>query len=117
MAFSENLVNRVREALIAVENLEEKKMFRGVTFMINGKMCVSIGDDELLCRIGPDMHETSIEKNGCRSMIMKGRELKGWVLVSEEGLKTKKDLDHWINLALEFNKKAKSTPKRKKNKI
>ena len=84
MAYNEKLTNRVREALAGVSNIEEKKMFRGVTFMVNGKMCISAGDDEMMCRIDPDVHEAAIERKGCRAMEMKGRQYKGYVLINEE---------------------------------
>ncbi|MDP4263370.1 MAG: TfoX/Sxy family protein [Bacteroidota bacterium] len=116
MAYDEKLAARIREALSHLPKVEEKKMFRGVTFMVNGKMCVCASGDEMLCRFDPDSHETAVEKNGCRPMIMKGREYKGYVYVSQEGIKSKKDFDYWIGLALDFNKKAKAAPKKKKKK-
>ena len=114
MAYNEKLTNRVREALAGISNIEEKKMFRGVTFMVNGKMCVTAGDDEIMCRIDPALHEDAIKKRGCRTVVMKGREFKGYVYVNGEGMKTKKDLDYWIGLALDFNKKAKASKPAKK---
>lgn len=113
MAYNEKLANRIREALVKVSNVEEKKMFRGVTFMVNNKMCITVGDNEMLCRIDPALHEVSIKKKGCRTMVMKGRQYIGWVLISEEGMKTKKDFDYWIAISLDFNKKAKSSKKKK----
>jgi len=109
MAYNQKLAERIRQALKGLPNVEEKKMFRGIAFMLNDKMCVTVGDNEMMCRIDPDLHEASIKRKGCRTMIMKGKEYKGWVLISEEGMKTKKDFDHWISLALGFNKKAKSS--------
>ena len=103
MAYNEKLTNRVREALAGAPNLEEKKMFRGVTFMVNGKMCVSVGDDELMCRFDPSLQDTLVKKDGCREMIQGGRTMKGFVFVSEEVLKTKKDLAFWLQLSLNFN--------------
>jgi TfoX/Sxy family transcriptional regulator of competence genes len=94
--------------------VEEKIMFKGVTFMVDGKMCVSVSGDEMMCRIDPALHEAVVEKSGCRSMSMKGREYKGYVYISEEGIKSKEDFDYWISLALDFNKRAKATKKRKK---
>ncbi len=114
MAYNEKLTNKVRSALSHITNVEEKKMFRGITFMVNNKMCISAGDNELMCRIDPSLHEASVEKNGCRPVIMKGRECRGYVYVNEEGMKTKKDFDYWIGLALEFNKRAKASKKKKK---
>ena len=114
MAYNEQLTKRVREALAHLSGVEEKRMFRGVTFMVNGKMCISTGDDKIMCRIDPALHEEAIKKKGCRTVTMKGREYKGYVYISEEGIKTKKDFDYWIGLALDFNKKAKASPKKKK---
>jgi len=114
MAYNEKLTNRLREALADVSNVEEKKMFSGITFMVNGKMCISAGDDRIMCRIDPAVHEEAIKKKGCRTVMMKGREYKGYVYVNEESIKTKKDLDYWIDLSLDFNKRAKaSKPARK----
>jgi len=109
MAYSEKLANRVREALAPVSDVEEKKMFSGITFMVNGKMCVSVGKDRIMCRIDPLVHEKAIEKKGARTVQMKGREYKGYVYVNEDAIKTKKDFDYWINLSLEFNKKARAS--------
>ena len=114
MAYKEKLTNRVREALSHLPNVEEKKMFRGVAFMVNDKMCISAGDDELMFRINPAVHDEALKKKGCRPVIMKGREYKGYVYVNEKSIKSKKDFNFWINLALEFNKRAKASKKSNK---
>jgi TfoX/Sxy family transcriptional regulator of competence genes len=88
-------------------------MMGGLTFMYNDKMCVGIIKDELMCHIDPDLHETAISKTGCRTMDFTNRPMKGYVMVDESGLKTQKDFEYWINLALDFNKKAKASRKRK----
>jgi TfoX/Sxy family transcriptional regulator of competence genes len=110
---NEQLTDRIREALWHLPKVEEKRMFRGVTFMINGKMCVSAGNDEMMCRIDPDIYETALEKNGCRPMIHSGRTMKGFVFINENSIRNKKDFDYWIDLALNFNKKAKASAKKK----
>lgn len=112
MAINEKLNTRVREALSGVRNVGEKKMFRGVAFMVNGKMCVTAGDERIMCRIDPAVHDDATEHKGCRTMVMNGREYRGWVTVDEEGMKTKKQLDYWIRLSLDFNKRAKASKKR-----
>jgi TfoX/Sxy family transcriptional regulator of competence genes len=113
MAYNEKLTNRVREALAHLPKVEEKKMFRGVVFMVDGKMCISAGDDEIMCRIDPDIHEDAIKRKGCRTVVMKGREYKGYVYVKENSIKSKRDFNYWIELALDFNKRAKASKKRK----
>lgn len=113
MAYSEKLANRIRERLAGLASVEEKEMMGGLTFMYNDKMCVGIIQDELMCRIDPSLHDTAIEKTGCRTMDFTKRPMKGYVMVDETGMKTKKEFEYWINLCLEFNKKAKSSKKKK----
>src|ERR1700756_428472 len=108
MPYSEKLANRIRERFADLKNVEEKEMMGGLTFMYNGKMCVGIIKDELMCRIDPDDVESSLERTGCRMMDFTGRPMKGYIMIEESGMKSNKDFDHWINLALKFNHKAKS---------
>ncbi len=117
MAFNEKLAGKVRTALAALPHVKEKKMFRGITFMVSGKMCINVVEDQLMRRIDPAEREDALGKPGCRPMVMKGKEMKGYVLVSEEGRKTKKDFDYWIELSLDFNKRAKATPKKGRTKL
>ena len=84
----------------------------GLTFMLNGKMCVGIIKDELMCRINPDIYQAALERKGCRPMDLTGRPMKGWVIVNESGMKNKRDFDYWIDLALDFNEKAKPYKKK-----
>ena len=114
MAYNEKLANRIRERLVELPIIEEKEMMGGLTFMVNGKMCVGIIKDELMCRIEPAIHETEIEKQGCRTMDFTKRPMKGYVMIDDTGMKTKKDFDYWIDLALAFNKQAKATKKKGK---
>lgn len=113
MAYNEKLANRIREQLAELPNIEEKEMMGGLTFMYNGKMCVGIIADEMMCRIDPNLHETAIEKTGCRTMDFTKRPMKGYVMVDYTGMKSKKEFEYWINLCLEFNSRAKSSKKKK----
>ena len=113
MAYNETLANRIRESLQHLTNIEEKEMMGGLTFMVNGKMCVGIIKDEMMCRIDPEFHEKAIEMRGCRTMDFTKRPMKGYVMVDDTGIKTKSEFDFWINCCLEFNRKAKSSKKKK----
>jgi TfoX/Sxy family transcriptional regulator of competence genes len=115
MSYDEHLANRVREKFVGLPNVEEKEMMGGLTFMFNHKMCVGIIKDELMCRIDPTLQETVIEKIGCRLMDFTKRPMKGFIMIDKNGMKTQKDFDFWITLALEFNDKAKSSKKPKKH--
>lgn len=113
MAYSELLANRIRQRLSDLTDIEEKAMMGGLTFMYNSKMCVGIIKDELMCRIDPAIYEAVLEKPGCRPMDFTGRPMKGYIMVDSTGMTNKKNFDYWINLALEFNKKAKQSKKKK----
>ena len=79
--------------------------------MIDDKMCITAGADRIMCRIDPALHEEAIKRKGCRAVTMRGREYKGYVHVDEESIKNKKDFDYWVTLALDYNRKAKSSKK------
>jgi TfoX/Sxy family transcriptional regulator of competence genes len=113
MAFSEKLADRIRERLVLLSNVEEKKMMGGLTFMVNDKMCIGIIKNDMMCRVDPEFHDTAIEMTGCRTMDFTNRPMKGYVLIDDTGMRTQKEFEYWINLALEFNKKAKSSKKKK----
>lgn len=114
MAYNEKIADRIRERLADIPNAEEKFMFGGVCYMLNGKMCVGVVKDEMMCRIDPAEYESALEKHGCREMVFTGKPMKGYVFVSEEGMKTQDEFDYWINLCLDFNGKAKSSKKKKR---
>src|SRR5687767_9985146 len=114
MAYNEKLANRIRERLADLPNVEEKAMMGGLTFMYNDKMCVGVWKDEMMCRIDPKLHETVVEKQGCKTMEFTKKPMIGYVLVDETGLSSKKDFEYWIGLCLDYNQYAKASKKRKK---
>ncbi len=116
MAYNEKLADRIRETLVDVPRTIEKNMFGGICFMVNNKMCVGVVNDEMMCRINPEIQEEVLAQRGCRIMDFTGRPMKGYVFVSEEGMKSQKDFLYWINLSLEFNNLAKASKQNRKNK-
>ena len=114
MAAHEQLADRVREMLAEhTDDITEKKMFGGICFMVDDKMCVAVGKDHLMVRLDPAIYDMAIEENGCRPMILGEREMKGYVHVDLDVLRTKKQLEHWVNRGLDYNKFAKASKKRK----
>jgi len=116
MAYDEQLADRIREILVEQPVIEEKQMMGGVAFMVKGKMCVGVIKNEMMARIDPDIYEEALEKNGCRPMDFTHKPMKGWVFISPEGIDKVKDLEYWISLALEFNKKVPLSKKKKPGK-
>lgn len=113
MPYSETLADRIREKLVHLSHVEEKKMMGGLCFMVNDKMCIGIMKDEMMCRIAPDMYEKLLDEPGCRPMAFSGKTMKGYVLVDEYAIKTEKEFEKWIQYCLDFNPHAKSSKKKK----
>lgn len=117
MAFDEELADRIRAALATqLVHSVEKRMMGGLCFMVDGKMCLGIVGQQLMARIDPEVYETALKRPGCSPMDFTGRPLRGFVFVNASGIKTSHQLTGWVELALEFNPRARaSTKKRKKS--
>ena len=116
MAYDEKLADRVREIIVLTgKKIEEKRMFGGLCFMVDNKMCVGVESERLMVRLDPAIFDEAIEKDGCVPMDFTGKVMKGFVFVDTDVLKTKKQLDYWMKLALDYNNIAKAS-KKKSNK-
>ncbi len=118
MAYNIFLADRVREFLVEIPGLaiEEKELFGGLAFLVNGKMCINISGENLMCRFDPERSEEVAAKPGYLALIMKNRVMKGYCDVEPEGFRRNDDFEFWMRLCLEFNDKAKASPKKKKKK-
>ena len=117
MAYNEKLADMTRE-IIAVTHKKviEKAMFGGLCFMVNDKMALGVEKERLMVRLDPAKYDEVMEKEGCRPMDFTGKVMKGFVFVDAEAVTTKKKLDYWVQLALEYNKVAKASKKKPPNK-
>jgi TfoX/Sxy family transcriptional regulator of competence genes len=114
MAYNESLADRVREIIAARHSqVEEKRMFGGLCFMVNDKMCVGVRGEGLMVRLNPELHDQILEQEDCEPLDHSGRSMKGFIVVDAEGLRTQSKLLHWVDLALQFNPMAKATKKKK----
>lgn len=114
MAYNEKLADRVREIISRThDHVEEKKMFGGLCFMVNDKMCLGVEKERMMVRLDPSVYEEVLEKDGCTPMDFTGKVMKGYVFVDAAVLDTNRRLDYWVQLALDFNKKAKASGKKK----
>ena len=118
MAYSEDLANQIREIFFQKKvEFSEKKMFSGICFMVDDKMCCGthfdkkIGEDVILCRIGEDAYEPALEKPGCIPMEFTGKPMKGFVFVTKEAFADLPQVTQWVQLCLDYNPKAKKSKK------
>jgi hypothetical protein len=118
MAFDEKTAHRIRQ-FFETKGIEfsERKMFSGVCFMVDDKMCCGTHIDKktdenlLLCRISEDEYKNAIERNDCLPMNFTGKEMKGFIFVTEEGFQNDNRLADWLQLCLDFNPSAKRSKK------
>ena len=113
MAYNEFLADRIK--LVLKEKtvpFAEKAMMGGLTFMIHDKMCVGIVKDSLMARIDPEVYDNALKMKGCREMDFTRKPMKGFVFIDPEGYDLDTDLEYWIDLALEYNPKARSSKKK-----
>lgn len=104
MAYNEFLADRVRGSLKQLQTaFGEKKMFGGLCFMVDDKMCVGIIKDDLMVRIDPDDQEDFLQEKTCRIMDFTQRPMKGYLYVTPEGVDLDEDLDKWVKRCLDFN--------------
>jgi hypothetical protein len=112
MAYDTHLADRIHQVLKDKKiAFEEKKMMGGLCYMVNEKMCVGIIKENLMVRLDPEIQSTVMKKPGAREMDFTKRPMKGFVFVEPIGVDMDSDLEEWIQLALDFNPKAKKSKK------
>lgn len=114
MAYNEHLAERIRRALSNRHDVEEKKMFGGVCYLIKGKMAAGIVRDDLMIRVVPAKYEAARAKPHCREMDFTGKPLKGFLYVGAEGIDTERELEEWLQFGIEFVENAPARPKKSK---
>ena len=102
MAYDESLAERIRPLLAHRDDVREQKMFGGLAFMVGDKMCVGVTNGDLMVRLGTDGHEAALKRSHVRPMDFTGRPMKGFVFVDSEGVKTKRQVQAWVDRALAY---------------
>jgi TfoX/Sxy family transcriptional regulator of competence genes len=102
MAFNEGLAERVRQGLARRKSIEEKKMFGGIGFLLNGNMLVGVWKDSLIVRLDPDDYDDALLEPHVKEFDITGRPMKGWVLVAAAGVESDEELRTWIGRAVKF---------------
>ena len=102
MAFDETLAERIRRGLARKKSIEEKKMFGGVGFLLNGNMLVAVWKESLIVRLSDEQGEEALKEPHVKEFDITGRAMKGWVLVGPEGIEDDEQLKGWIQRAMKF---------------
>jgi TfoX/Sxy family transcriptional regulator of competence genes len=105
MAYDEGLAERIRELLSHERGVEEKRMFGGLAFLINGNMAVAAsGQGGLLVRVAPEDADELAARAHVSPMVMAGRATRGWLRVDDAGVKTKRQLQSWVGRSTAYTK-------------
>ena len=119
MAFDPHLLDRIRHYLKDLTPFREAKMMGGLCIMVNDKMCLGIdkeqdGSNRLMLRLDPLTYHPLLEEEGIRAMDMTGRPMKGFIFVADFAFEDDAQLHRFIDLALEYNPRAKASKKKTK---
>jgi TfoX/Sxy family transcriptional regulator of competence genes len=111
VGYDEDLANRIRELIAAGPALTEKKMFGGLAFLIGGNMAIAAsGEGGLLVRVDPEQSDALVAKTDAVVAVMRGRPMQGWLRVASEHVRTKRQLEKWVELGTAY---ARSLPAKK----
>jgi hypothetical protein len=102
MAYDEGLAQRMREALAVIPDIDEKKMFGGIGFLLNGNMACGVNKDDLIVRVGPEAYKGALAEPHTKEFDMTGRPMKGWVVVRPGGYETDQALKRWVQRGVDF---------------
>lgn len=103
MPYDEDLASRIRELLGPEPGLTEKRMFGGLSFLVGGNMAVAAsGEGGLLVRVDPAQSDALVETTNARPMEMRGREMKGWLRLDSADVRTRPELERWVELGAAY---------------
>jgi TfoX/Sxy family transcriptional regulator of competence genes len=103
MAYDEDLAHRIRECLEDEPHVVERAMFGGLAFLIDGNMAVSAsGRGGLMLRVDPAESSSLAAQPHVDRMVMRGREMDGWLRIDPDGVRTKRDLQRWVKIGVSY---------------
>ena len=102
MAYDESLADRIRHALGRKKGIEEKKMFGGLCFLLNGHMLVGVLKISLIARVGPEQGDDALLEPHVKKMDITGKPMKGWIMIEPEGVAEEAAVKEWVQRAVKF---------------
>jgi TfoX/Sxy family transcriptional regulator of competence genes len=103
VAFDEGLAERIRSLLGDRPDVDERRMFGGIAFLVGGNMCCGVSGEDLIVRLDRDQADELLEsESGARPFDMTGRPMRGWLMVAPEATAEDSDLESWVRRAEEY---------------
>ncbi len=100
MAYDKTLAGRLTKIIASRPGIEEKRMFGGICYMLNGNICVGIHKDNLIVRIGGGDAEEIFKEPHVKPMDITGRVMKGWAMIGPRGIASDENLKRYCNYAI-----------------
>jgi TfoX/Sxy family transcriptional regulator of competence genes len=103
VAYDEDLADRIRELIAGEDSVSEQKMFGGLAFLVNGNMAIAAsGGGGVLVRTDPAESDAIVAKTNAGLMVMRGKEMRGWLRVGAEDVRTKRQLAKWVGIGTAY---------------
>ena len=103
MAYDEELADRIRELMATEPDMTERQMFGGLAFLVGGNMAVSAsGKGGIMVRVDPHESEGLVQSTPAEFMVMRGREMDGWLRVQAADIRTKRELAKWVTRGVRY---------------
>jgi TfoX/Sxy family transcriptional regulator of competence genes len=102
MAYDHLLARRLDSILNGIDGLTSKKMFGGIGYMIHGNMSCGVNGSDLIVRVGPDDYQDALAEVNVKEFDMTGRAMRGWVVVTSEGIQSEEALKQWVMRGVRF---------------
>ena len=112
MAYDLALAERIAGLLEGKKRLTQKRMFGGVSFLVNGKMCCGVIGNKLVARVGQERYDALLRKPYAKPMDFTGRPLRGFIYVLSQGLRNHQSLKTWVDRGLRYTESVPAKRKR-----
>lgn len=111
MAYDEDLAQRIRVLLATERDVSERKMFGGLGFLLGGNLAIAAsGQGGILVRVDPGQRARLESTTRASAAVMRGRPMRGWLRVPADGVRTKRQLVRWVQVATSCVRSLPATP-------
>jgi TfoX/Sxy family transcriptional regulator of competence genes len=96
----DHLIDRIRLLVDGDPRVVEKKMFGGLSFLLNGHILIAARKDgSALLSVGKDHNDEALSRSGATQMIHNGRIMRGFIFVDADAMEDDDDLREWVATA------------------
>src|SRR4051812_38834937 len=102
MAYDPATAERIRRHLSDRDDVVEKRMVGGLSFMVGGRMCCGVTSSGLMVRLGSDGAARALDEPHVRPLVFGGKTVDAFVVIDPEGYADDAAFATWLGRALAF---------------